>query len=386
MSFRIFRHICTTQHFSARTLVSAVEPLSVAPKVAVRAPDNNPVNHTVNDIAKIYTIPDAVVNKLFAFQGLPKLFTTNAKTFAEHSVLIRGPAIELIDCLKKADYNRPVIRYVLYGKVGSGKSITMAHVLHYAHASGFIIVHIPWVWNWFGSSKEVVTSIQDPSLIDLPLDAASWLKRFDTTNSDLLTRLDLRVTKDFVWNQREKTPKDSPLTEMVNYGINRVKYAPAVVDAVVNELKHFSRQGSCKTLVAIDGYNGFFAPSSRLRTEQKIFMIPSNVTLTRTFLSAVKADWNNGAVIVTVDRRSGRGGKFLINNSDQPVALLGKQGIESLDPFVPILVPQLTEAEFHSLLDFYEEKRWLQTPNARTELEFITQRNPKELITLCSHL
>lgn len=71
------------------------------------------VNHTVNDIAKLYTIPDDVVKKLFAIKGLPKLFTTNAKTFAEYGVLVRGPAIELIDYLKKADYNRPVIRYVL---------------------------------------------------------------------------------------------------------------------------------------------------------------------------------------------------------------------------------------------------------------------------------
>lgn len=71
------------------------------------------VNHTVNDIAKLYTIPDDVVSKLFSFQGLPRIFTKNSKTFAEHNVLIRAPAVELIDYMKKADYNRPVIRYVL---------------------------------------------------------------------------------------------------------------------------------------------------------------------------------------------------------------------------------------------------------------------------------
>lgn len=385
MSLRIFRNICTPQHLSIRTLAS-VEPLAAAPKIAVRASDDNPVNHTANDIAKIYNIPDDLVKKLFSFKGLPTDFTKYAKTFAEHNVLIRSPAIELIDYMKKADYNRPVIRYMLYGKPGSGKSMTLGHVIHYAYASGFVIVHVPWVWDWFGHSKEVVTSIQDPSLIDLPLDAAAWLKRFEITNSDLVTRLDLRVTKDYVWNQREKNAKDSPLIELVKHGINRVKYAPACVDAVVNELKHYSRQGRCKTLVAIDGYNGFFAPTTRLRTEQKIYMVPANVTLTRTFLSAVKADWNNGAVIVTVDRRSGRNGRFNVNHTDQPISLLGKQGTESLDPFVPVLVPELTEAEFHNFLDYFEEKRWLQTPGARAELEFLSQRNPYTLAELCAPL
>lgn len=30
------------------------------------------------------------------------------------------------------------------GEKGVGKSITMAHLLHYAHEQGYLIVHIPW--------------------------------------------------------------------------------------------------------------------------------------------------------------------------------------------------------------------------------------------------
>lgn len=59
------------------------------------------------------------------------------------------------------------------------------------------------------------------------------------------------------------------------------------------------------------------------------------------------------------------------------------QGTETLDPFVPILVPQLTEAELHTMLDYYEEKLWLQTPGARTELDFLSQRNARKLVELC---
>ena len=71
------------------------------------------MNHTVDDIAKFYTIPDDLVNKLFSFRGVPTEFTKNAKTFGEHNIQIRSPAIEIIDYMKKTDYNKPVIRYML---------------------------------------------------------------------------------------------------------------------------------------------------------------------------------------------------------------------------------------------------------------------------------
>lgn len=30
------------------------------------------------------------------------------------------------------------------GEMGAGKSLTIAHLLHYAHENGFLIVHVPW--------------------------------------------------------------------------------------------------------------------------------------------------------------------------------------------------------------------------------------------------
>lgn len=30
------------------------------------------------------------------------------------------------------------------GEMGAGKSLTMAHLLHYAHENNFLIVHVPW--------------------------------------------------------------------------------------------------------------------------------------------------------------------------------------------------------------------------------------------------
>lgn len=33
---------------------------------------------------------------------------------------------------------------LLDGEIGAGKSLTLAHLLHYAYEDGYLIVHVPW--------------------------------------------------------------------------------------------------------------------------------------------------------------------------------------------------------------------------------------------------
>lgn len=52
--------------------------------------------------------------------------------------MVREPAVQIINCIKQSDLNDPAIRYVLYGRPGCGKSITLAHLTHYGHSEGYI--------------------------------------------------------------------------------------------------------------------------------------------------------------------------------------------------------------------------------------------------------
>jgi hypothetical protein len=45
--------------------------------------------------------------------GLPKPFTEQTQMFAETALMVRKPALEVIRGLKLADYQKPVIRYLL---------------------------------------------------------------------------------------------------------------------------------------------------------------------------------------------------------------------------------------------------------------------------------
>lgn len=62
------------------------------------------------------------------------------------------------------------------------------------------------------------------------------------------------------------------------------------------------------------------------------------------------------------------------------------QGFEHIDPFIPVMVPELSTVEFNNMLDYYEEKRWLQKSGGRKELEFLTSKLPADLMARCAPL
>lgn len=62
------------------------------------------------------------------------------------------------------------------------------------------------------------------------------------------------------------------------------------------------------------------------------------------------------------------------------------QGFEDLDPFVPVEVSELNEVEFHNLLDYYEDRRWLQKAGGREELQFISSRIANDIRNYCAPL
>lgn len=67
--------------------------------------------------------------------------------------------------------------------------------------------------------------------------------------------------------------------------------------------------------------------------------------------------------------------------------LLGKEGFEHMDPFVPILVSEYTPKEFKSCMDYFRERKWVQPlPGQDEELTFLSASNPYKLMTLCNPL
>lgn len=69
--------------------------------------------HTKQDVGKLYTMPEDVRRQLFDKYVLPLYFERLIDVFNETNIVVREPALELIEYLKRANYDKPVIRYVL---------------------------------------------------------------------------------------------------------------------------------------------------------------------------------------------------------------------------------------------------------------------------------
>lgn len=351
-----------------------------------RTLENDPRQHDFQHVGRYYRIADNVKKQIFSQGGFPKEFERQTKTFAEVCLLIRQPAVEMIKFIEASvSVAKPVNRYVLYGPNGVGKSLTLAHLLHYGHTAGFILVHVPYAPYWYRWPKEYSASATREGFTDLPLDAAAWLINFKAQNTQLLSNPELVVSKDYVWSKRETTAAGASILELVDHGINRVKFACDTIEALLEELKLLSTAGKCKVMVGIDGYNIFWMPTTRLLAQYKIPIKTEAVSLTQPFRSITNYNWTNGVCILTVDTMAN---PDLLKQSPLPRFLLGKEGFEHLDPFIPVEIPRYDQKEYMNCVDYYCDRKWIQNtqPGFEGELEHLSNRNPYELMRLCAPL
>lgn len=349
-----------------------------------RTNEQNPLKHNPSQSAQFYKIDPEVRKQLFQHGGIPKSFDIQTKTFAETCLMIREPALDVINCMNRIDYSKPPVKFVLYGDKGVGKSLTLAHLIHHAYESGHFIVHVPWVGQWMRSCKEYSNSESKEGYVDLNIDAAAWLHHIKVQNAHFLSKPEFVTSQTYQWSKREATEKGASLVELIDHGINRIKYACDTITALAEEIKVLSKSGVCKTFVAIDGYNAFFYPYTRVFTEKKERVAPAKITITEGFLNLTKTDWNNAVCVLTVD-------EIAIAEEDHksplPRYLLGKEGFEHLDPFVPIPVTSYNPKEFVSCMEYYRERKWVQpVAGMDEELAFISGSNPYKLMNLCAPL
>lgn len=369
------------------------------PKVdEFRTTEQNVANHSRTTIGRFYTISTDVRKKIFGHGGLPKSFEKQIKTFNECSLMVRQPSVEIIEYIKRTDFNRPVNRFVLYGEDGAGKSLALAHLLHYGFQQQYVLIHVPWVPNWMKRAKEIANSTTKEGSIDLPLDGAAWLLHFKSQNGSLLKDLGLTVSRDYVWTKREITPTGAPLMDLVEHGISRAKFSCDAIAALMHELKQHSSAGRARAMVLIDGFNAFFQPHTRLLTESKTRVKPDQITLTDPFLSITRNDWINGVCIVTIDQmvaefkdksKSHLSVSDVRGASQTSVSVIdSRECFEHLDPFVPVHVIGYDEAEYYSCIQYYLDRKWIQTTETGfdDELKMLSCQNPYQLMQLCASL
>ncbi|XP_003702346.1 mitochondrial ribosomal protein S29 [Megachile rotundata] len=383
MSFTssLFTKLCTAtvRRTVTTAAVKEIPEVDIAP---FRVLESYPPNHNERHLGRIYTVPAEITDLMKA--ELPKETRKRIDIFREFGIVVRKPALELISYLERTDYTKAVNRYVLYGRDGTGKTTTLIHLVHYGLVKQFVVMHLPWISTWYRFPLEVQESPLIPGQLDLPQEAVSWLKYFSTLNKLALSQYDLKVSKDYVWTQRESTKAGEPLLNLIQFGTERIKFACGVVSALLEELKAASIAGKCKTLIVIDGFNAFFTGPTMIRDEKYKYVPPQKISLTAPFYNSVNYDWCNGAVLISLDIRASRDKR----ESFYPKYLLGKEGFEYLDPFLPIHTENYTSDEYKNILEYYEDRKWIRKfgPQGQREIELLTNKNPMDIWERCKSL
>ncbi|XP_064114957.1 small ribosomal subunit protein mS29-like [Macrobrachium nipponense] len=367
---------------SCYSTLAEVEGIS-APRTFVQQPSL----HTKDHLGLWYTIEPEVVKRLFGVGGLPKQYVKLCDTFRETSIMVRNPALTVIDLVKRSNLSMPPNKFLFYGRDGVGKTLSIAHVMHFLAEDGWVLIHIPWLPNWRRRFKEVNASTSNPGFFDHPIDASTWLQRFRHQNEEILKKLQLTTNEQYTWSRRESTEAGSPLSMLIEHGINRSRYATDAVMALTTELKKCATEGRCKVALVVDGINSFFCPVSRHKVDS-VIVEPQRFMIYKAFMHLFNNDWKNGCILGSIDLRANSGET---RDSYLPRYLLQKAGWEALDPFVPIPVEDYDEREMMSIIDYYIDRDWLQNINgplklARSELAALTGHNPYTVMRICSSL
>ncbi|XP_003744610.1 28S ribosomal protein S29, mitochondrial [Galendromus occidentalis] len=352
---------------------------------------DSPSKHQRQHLAKFYTVPKSIERSLFGIFQHTKQSRQLNSFMGEMGVMVREPFLEIREYIESYDYSQPALRMVVYGKLGVGKSFILGHTLHYAVENSWLVIANSWMPEWLKRPKDTQPNAEDPTILETPVEGAIWLQHFRAINERLLEKLQLKTTSTWKFSDTEVIAEGEPLIKLVAHGIDRMKHSNQCVRSLLHEVKKQTNEGKTKTMVVLGGVNCLWE-TSYVKDPKKQFIPARNFHLLQSFKEILKNDWKNASAVVSVAAPAlsltHRNLELETVPSYMPQYLLGKEGFEFFEPFVPIRVEKYSDKEAESVLEYYTDMNFIQHPKGRTEaarneLKFLSGRNPRELRGLC---
>ena len=97
----------------------------------------------------------------------------------------------------------------------------MAHIKHYCHNDGRIILDFNKFKLWFTHYKELSVSEWNPNRFDHLGQSVTFLQDFTATNNGKFENL--KTHKTYEWSEKESTVEGSPLSDIVRQG-NKIRH------------------------------------------------------------------------------------------------------------------------------------------------------------------
>jgi len=361
-----------------------------------RCEESDPSKHTPMHASTFYKIPDDVIMRMMTKDAFNGQYRRHSKAMGEHTMMIRSNMLEVVNYLKCADYSLPVNKYLLYGGIGTGKTMTLHYAVHYALSQNWLVLNCLNTRDWThyhhsnreDKLTEVMKSTYDEGRFDQPEKAGDWLVQFKRTNEKLLNTL--HTTRRYEWSRRDVTEEGSTFTQLIDLGIARIRYAPDVFGALVLEIMNQSKTNDefPRTLVAVDAVNVMFERLRHIKMKAGHYPHAHEMSYFHHVRKLMNGDWKNGAVVCAIS--DFKNGEVPFDIECHPYDSITQQGFDCLDPHIPVEVDKYDDREILSHLAYYKDMKWLNnkslTEAGEAEIIQLSDHNPSDLVKLCAHL
>ena len=149
-------------------------------------------------LGRFYSVPESIASRVISPFLAPELLR-ELRLFEDFSLLIRKPALDVMECLESAKLPNSVPRFVFYGQPGCGTSVQLAHVAHYAAEKSGLIFAFCNAENWLDRCSDFTPSNSyhqeqhkdfiEGDALDFPSRSEEWLRGFVKINSPILEKV-----------------------------------------------------------------------------------------------------------------------------------------------------------------------------------------------------
>uniref|UniRef100_A0A0K0DZ64 Small ribosomal subunit protein mS29 n=1 Tax=Strongyloides stercoralis TaxID=6248 RepID=A0A0K0DZ64_STRER len=356
----------------------------------IMASTNEPSEFKKTDVGKIYTVSNDVTLQLNYNNVLPSKFIHQINTFSECSWLIRQPFFEILNKISTTTEEESTPRFVLFGRFGTGKSITLYQLMHYAHSQKWVNMNIRSVMDITRQKTELQENKKLEGKFDTPNHAVKLLVLFKSQNQHIWDKLsEIKTTKEYVWTKADKTEAGKPLTDIVEMGILSPIVSCDCFGALIDELKYHSTNKTIKLLVTIDEANSIYGKTT-LKKLDGSYASTNDLTMIYHLKKFFDKKWKNGAVVMVADEKEVKDARDTLTVPlVTPLELFGEDGYDDIFPFVGIQTKNYDEKEINQVYEYYKSKKWLVTPTSNTDrgkeqLFYLSAFNPFHFERLCA--
>jgi len=332
----------------------------------------DPASHTESNIGQFYTVPEEISTRVLSY-FLTKRFQSECQITGSTSIMIRRPVLEVLQHLKDISENSsPPKKFIFYGDDGRGKSLSLAHVLHYCYSAGWFILPVPSVFSWCHGKSELQVSAQHTDRFDQPEQASAWLQMCRSINSKFLT--EVKTSKQYLFGKRDTTKEGEPLGKIIDMGFRRATYA---TDAVGVLLKEIRNNPSLRVLYAVNEFNGFFLKTTFKDVKQN-WIKPKRLSLFHHFTKLLHPEdgLKNGAMVFALSR-TGMLRSYI--ESYEVADLLRERGLSAVQSSTNIEVPRYSKEELDACLQFFKTRGVLTKGNASEYMKDHIFKLPRKL-------